>query len=485
MSFAFIPLYTHFMGIEAYGLVGVFITLQAVMTLLDLGLGATLNREMARLAVRSDTGQELRDLLRSLECIFWPGALVIAAVLISIAPLMTNHWLRVEPGNVESTTAALGLIGLAVGLHWPFVFYSGGLLGLQRQVLLNSITAFSATVRGIGSVLVLWLVSPTATAFFAWQALASLLQTGLTALVLWRSLPAGERSARFDISRLRGLSRFAVGLSGISVFGLILTQMDKIILSRMLTLEMFGYYTLATAVATGLYRLISPFFLALYPRMTELVTQGRTQELRSLYHDSCQWLTVLVLPAALVVAFFSPEIMLLWTRNPVTVSNSAPILSLLIIGTALHGLIHLPYALQLAHGWTRLALYSNIASTIILMPLLVLATARHGAIGAAAVWVLLNLGYILINIQVMHRRILPGEQWRWYREDVVPPLAVAFGIVALSRWLFPAHLSPAGQFGALAALSLVALTAAAMAAPAVRGRIAFRTRIHQALAANR
>ena len=48
MGLVFIPLYVRYMGIEAYGLVGLFTTLQALFSLLDLGMSAALNREFAR-----------------------------------------------------------------------------------------------------------------------------------------------------------------------------------------------------------------------------------------------------------------------------------------------------------------------------------------------------------------------------------------------------------------------------------------------------
>ncbi|MEN8215666.1 MAG: hypothetical protein ABFS56_04685 [Pseudomonadota bacterium] len=44
MSLAFVPLYIKFIGVEAYGLIGFFVTLQAVFGLLDLGLSTTLFR---------------------------------------------------------------------------------------------------------------------------------------------------------------------------------------------------------------------------------------------------------------------------------------------------------------------------------------------------------------------------------------------------------------------------------------------------------
>ena len=49
MGIAFVPLYVKVLGVESYGLVGVFAVLQASLMLLDLGLTPTLSREMARL----------------------------------------------------------------------------------------------------------------------------------------------------------------------------------------------------------------------------------------------------------------------------------------------------------------------------------------------------------------------------------------------------------------------------------------------------
>ncbi len=61
----FIPVYLHFLGIEAYGLVGFYATLLAFFILLDLGMGATLNREFARLSANEHSRIEQRNLLRA------------------------------------------------------------------------------------------------------------------------------------------------------------------------------------------------------------------------------------------------------------------------------------------------------------------------------------------------------------------------------------------------------------------------------------
>ena len=50
------------MGVEVYGLLGVFMSLSALFALLDMGLSATLNRELSRLSVTEDSAQESRNL---------------------------------------------------------------------------------------------------------------------------------------------------------------------------------------------------------------------------------------------------------------------------------------------------------------------------------------------------------------------------------------------------------------------------------------
>ena len=136
-------------------------------------------------------------------------------------------------------------------------------------------------------------------------------------------------------------------------------------------------------------------------------------------------MSVLILPATAVITFFSYEILLLWTGNPVTAKNTYMLASVLIIGTALNGLMNMPYALQLAHGWTRLAFYVNLVSVMLLVPLTMLMAWKYGAIGASFVWVILNCGYVVIAIPLMHRRLLTGEKWVWYGKDVGLPMLVA------------------------------------------------------------
>ncbi len=464
MGLVFVPLYIHFLGIEAYGLIGIFATLLALFGLLDMGLSTTLNREMARLAVQEDKAQEMRDIVRTLEIPYWAVGLLICVIVIVLSPVIAYHWVNAENLSPKTVQTAIMIMGLAVAFQWPMSFYSGGLMGLQRQVLLNGINVVMATFRGLGAVLILWLVSPTVEAFFSWQIVVSVVHIGLIVFFLWRSLPYATEAPCFRRDLLLNIWRFATGMTGITVLVTILMQLDKVILSRMLSLEMFGYYSLASVVAMNLGRFVSPVFSAMYPRLTNLVALGATEEITRLYHKSAQLVSVLVLPAALVVALFSKEILLLWTQSPEIAEHSHVLVSILVMGTAINGLMNIPYALQLAFGWTRLAFLGNVMSVLLLVPLMIVLTKWYGAVGAASVWVILNVGYMFISLPIMHRRLLPTEKWRWYFEDVGRPLFAAVVVAMIGRCIILPEWSPLPLIVTLGMLSGATLLASALSA---------------------
>ncbi|MEK7309802.1 MAG: oligosaccharide flippase family protein, partial [Planctomycetota bacterium] len=322
MGLVFIPFYIKFLGIEAWGLIGIFATLQVIFGLLDMGLSNTLNREMARLSVLPQKRQEMRNLVRTLEIIYWSVAVFVGIIIVSLAPVITHNWIKAGQLSPQTIEQSLLIMGLIMALQMPAGFYSGGLMGLQKQILLNVISVSINTLRGAGAVLILWLVSPTIQAFFLWQLIISVINIFLLVLFLWRKLPHSDNKAVFQKQLLSGIWRFAAGMSGIAILSTIVIQLDKVILSKMLTLEMFGYYTLAGTVAMSLYRFIIPVFSAIYPSFTQLVSINDQDRLKQLYHKSCQFMSVLILPVAIIVALFSYEIILLWTQNPVTAERT-------------------------------------------------------------------------------------------------------------------------------------------------------------------
>jgi O-antigen/teichoic acid export membrane protein len=462
ISLAFVPLYIWFLGIEAYGLIGVYLTIYGVMSLLDLGMGTTLNRELARYSVQPESGAQMRDLLRTLEAIYWSMGISVGLAIVLLAPAVAPHWIKTEQLASNTVATALQLMGVAIACQWPMALYSGGLMGLQRQVTSNVISSVAGTIRSVGAILILWRVSATIEAFLCWQIVCSLGETLITAVAVWRSLPSGG-SARVRADLVLGVWRFAVGVSAISAFSVILTQLDKIILSGLLSLTGFGYYILATRVSSALYYLVGPVMATFFPRFSQLFESGDQRELRRVYHQSCQLMSALIIPPAVMLALFPYEILLLWTQNREIAENACLILGLLSAGTALNALASPPHALQLASGWTRLALISSAVATVLLVPLIYFMTVRYGGVGAAAVWLLLNVINVSVNAIFTHRRLLIGELSTWWRQDVGTALLAAVAVGGAWKWLVP---SPEAAWWSVLNLALASAATAAAAAAA-------------------
>jgi len=468
MGLVFIPIYIKFMGIESYGVIGLFATLQGICGLLDVGMGSTLTREMARLSILPNKEQEMRNLVRTMETLYWSVAVLVGIIVVSLSPFIAHHWVKAGQLSSKTIEQALLIMGFVMVFQMPSGFYSGGLMGLQKQVLLNVINVCIGTLRGVGAVLILSFVSPTIQAFLLWQIGISIINALFLALFLWRSLPYSKNNAIFQTQLLKGIWRFTAGMSGISILAVILTQLDKVILSKLLSLEMFGYYMLANMVVMSLGRIITPVFFSIYPRFTQLVTINNQDELKCLYHKSCQFIAVLILPVTVIIALFSYEVILLWTKNPATAEKTHLILSIMICGTALNGIMNPPYALQLAFGWTKLSVFKNIVAVILLVPLIIYSTMRYGATGAASVWLLLNLGYFLFEIPIMHRRLLCKEKWRWYWQDVCVPLIAALSLAGLGRLFFTDSTSHFLILVNLFIISVLTLGIAAIATPVTK-----------------
>ena len=314
----------------------------------------------------------------------------------------------------------------------------------------------------------LYWISPTISAFMWWYAAMGACQSLISAVVLWRLLPASKHRPIFNYKEIHDAGRFAGGLVTISALSIAVMQLDRIVVSAMRPLAELGYFSLALGVASGMGRMIQPMFNALYPRYSRLVAAQDFKVLTQLYHLSNQYLAVVIAATSAVLIVFSKDVLYLWTGDADIATKVAMPLSILVAGTALNGLMNLPYAIQLAHGWTRLAIGTNLVALALGIPFCILAVAHFGITGAAGLWFVVNLAFVAIAIPMMHRRFLRGEMTGWYIRDILPPFIAAFVTALLAAWLTPVLSRDLAGLLILIAISSTTLLAAGLAASPIR-----------------
>lgn len=435
------PFYIRFLGVEAYGVFAFYLLVQSIVLVLDLGLGGTLNREVARYRAGSAEadGLSFRAFISSLERWYWGLGLALGIGLFAALPEIAKWWLRPEHLSASELVDAARVFSLIAFLQWPSMFYQTALAGMQRQVALNVINIPFATIGSVGGVLFIWLGPRSISALLGWQAAWLLVSIGVTYAFFWREVGFARVRVKGIFAILRQHWRFSAGMGAISITGLILMHIDKLLLSRLLPLASFAHYSLAVTVARGLYVLISPIFGAYFPRLSSLVGRDDEDSVRACYRAATQLMAALILPLAATIALFSEEIVRLWLRDARLAAEIGPLVTCLAIGTCLNGLMNIPFALQLAYGRTKIGLLINIGLVVTIVPSTIFAATRYGAPGGAAIWMILNAVYLAVGLPITHKLLMPGHFSRWL-SDVVPPLLAALVAAGTIRLLAPSRL---------------------------------------------
>jgi O-antigen/teichoic acid export membrane protein len=442
VGLAVIPLYLSYLGVEAYGVIGFFATTQALLTLLDMGIAPTINREIAR-CTASGSMPDARKLLRSLELVNWTVAAVVGTAIAVAADLVASHWLQSRSLSPTTLSASVMLMGLVIALRWPVALYQAALNGMHRLDLANTISVSITTLGSLGAVAFLAAVSSRLETFFLWQAGVAVVYMLVMRRFAWKTV-GRDSDTRFDAASIGRVWRFSAGLSGIAVSALVLTQLDKVLLSRLLPLHEFGHYMLATTIAGGFSAvLFLPTFNVVYPLFSSLAVKGDTAELERSYRLGTRLLVSALFPLVMLLVLLSHDLLFLWTGNHEIASGVAPLLTLLALGAGLHGIMYFPYALQLAYGVTRLPLQINGLLLVFMVPLILFLATTYGAVGGALAWVVLNAIYIPLGTWLTHRELLPRIGARWLIVDVGIPAVITLIIGAVGAMLTQLAASPA------------------------------------------
>jgi len=468
-----VPLYLRYMGAAAYGLVGFFAMLQAWFNLLDLGLTPTLARETTRFHGGATDALSYRRLVRALEAIFLAVAVVGAGVMLAAAGFIARSWLKTRELPLSQVEFAVQMMALGVALRWMAGLYRGAISGSERFVWLGGYNVAIGTLRFVGVLPVLIFVGHTPRIFFTYQLLIALFELGGLAAKTYELLPHMPRGQRlgWSFAPIKPVLRFSLTIAFTSSVWVLTTQTDKLVLSKLLPLTEYGYFTLAVLAASGVMVVTGPIANVLIPRLTYLEAQKDHFGFTKLYRDATQLVCMIALPVAFTLAALAEKVMWAWTGDAVVAKMTAPILQLYALGNGVLTIAAFPYYLQYAKGDLRLHLIGSAVFLVLLIPLLVWATWKFGVIGAGCAWFGSNMIYFVGYIPLVHRRFEPGLHWQWLKNDV---LQIAFVAGAFSYFIHALSRGPCSRIQAVVIVSVsvfFVLLAAMLAAGRIRSRI--------------
>ena len=416
------PLFLQFLGKESYGLLGFFMTLQAWLVLFDIGVTPALSREAAKARIGKSELAGFFNLLKSVEVLFvFCATLTVLTGLLSVS-WVSQSWLNIQSIPLKDVELVLSLMFVVISLQWFLTLYRSVLNGLELQVWLNKLTVFTSTVRYPVSLALMYFFDFGLISFVIVQLSCSVFELIFVALKVskYKSLNIPEHNSVFSKSCLVAIAPFALRIGFSTGVWLFVSQFDRLILSSILPIGEFGYFTLVMVVVSGVTRLTSPVSVALLPRFSSMIAAGSMSDFVKLYRKSTRLMVAFISCLVAFLVFWNEQVLMVWTASADVVQWSNNVLSPYLIGTGVMGVMAFQYYLQYAFGNLRFHVYLNIVLLLLCVPGVAISAHYYGAVGTAYFWLSIQCGLFLIWPAFIHGKFVPGLHLKWLLIDVIP-----------------------------------------------------------------
>ena len=423
-----VPLYLSQLGVEQYGLLGFALVVQTWVNLLEIGMSGTLGREMTRLKIGEAGESSVHSFLRSLDWLFL-GMIVMLPVLGWLSRGWWAHdWFTGETLDPRMIGECVVLIIALAAVRVAGTLYKGGLMGLDRQVFVSAVSIVGSVARLLLPLPFIWAVPDVRIVVAAWLAI-SIFELVAVRVALSSAFSTRLKWTHFSFAELGQRAYLWGSIAYLSLAWTAITQTDKLILSRVLPLADYGRFTLVMIVSNAMLAIPAPVCFAFQPRMTAAAARGDREELARLERDATRIMTIFVVAPAFALAAVPYLAMLAWTGDPVTAKAASAYLGPYVVGSAIVSFAAIVYSIQYAYGDLKLHVRAYTLFAAILIPTEIVVATRFGALGAAWLWLAVNLLLLLGYYPLVFHRFLAGETKSWAARIIAPP-AIASALVA-------------------------------------------------------
>lgn len=378
-----------------FGIFAVALTVHAiVINVSDLGVSAYL--------VRHDG--DIDEAAPTVTTIALVTSAVLAAVMMSAAPVIAR-----ELGAVEAADAVRAL-SITVVLAGVSAVPNAILIREFRQD--KRFAAESASFVTSTAVLIPLALAGFGAMALAWSRVAGHVVSTTLFIVLSRRFYA----PRVNMRQLALLVAFGLPLVGNTLLGFAISNLDYVVVGRMLGAEALGAYYLAYNLASWPFMLLSPVLagvaLAAFARL-----RASPERLASAITGSLSVALAVAMPLSAVLVFL-PVPLIESVYGSKWAATAGPLMVI-----ALYGALRVPVDVlsnaAIALGRTRQLLACQLAYCVALAPLMVVLVSLQGVVGAALAH-LLAIGVVL----------LPCSVWVVARGQALRPTAL---LIAASR----------------------------------------------------
>lgn len=412
------------LGADALGVIYFTLALNVLLTnALAMGICETTVREVSS-HFKSEPGY-IANLLRSASLFYWGAYLVLSLGIYYGAPVLVHRWIHLRSLDPVTAIEVLRILGIAAFVALPRAFYTSILRGLERMEFPNLIDVTFSGLQQLGIITILAMrgrlldVVYWMAACFAFSVLTYVVVCAR--FVSWRSLVPGFSSAVVA----RNFT-FTSHVALITVLAMIHTQTDKVIVSKLLPIGVFGLYSLAYTAVSRSTLLTGSVAQAGLPHLSYLFKEGDRQKLITQFNKLQDLICYGTVPLFAAIPFVARPLF-----TTIFNSNSAHLLLLpvtfLCIGFYMNGSLVTLYIFSIAAGRPDIAARLNLYALFAVLPVTAALIYFFGLNGAGFSWVFYHLFAYAYQVPSTCRECLNASPWTWFAK-----VLGIFGLVAIT-----------------------------------------------------
>lgn len=379
LSLALIPLYIKRLGSDQWGVVAVCMAIQGFLGLLDAGLGQIMPRDIARVAEnRAAVARVFRVFSRAYISLGFIG-LIFGQISV---PWLIAHWFNQGQGVSDGTELALRLVLVQFYFQFSNNANIGYWNGLQSQKMANFRQCGFGTAKHAGALTLVYLWRADAMAYL----IPFVLFSAIEWLFNWRTVrrELGDLvNGGVSLVELRSLAREAGFLALGVLIGMLVSQIDRIVLSRSVNVASYGRYVIVANLGLAFMQLQYPLIRAFFPRIVRADVSGGNFPLLRLAGS----VFVLCVLPCLLVAAVAPWLLQFWLGDSRMVDEGTLPLRLILGAVAVNAMYQLIYQRILSLGYSRLVVLINAIVLAVVAPLAVFLAPKYGVMVGGLAWI--------------------------------------------------------------------------------------------------
>jgi O-antigen/teichoic acid export membrane protein len=311
IPFIMTPLILHKIGVAGYGTWAVFLAINGLTSLADLGLMGTSSKFVAEYYARRDFAA-LTQLLNTGLSLFLLLDIVIGATLWGTSPLLASVLFHGSSVPTAELIVLLRCFLIVIAANILTQLFASVTTGLQRLDLTHMMSAANVVLAAcFGGFLLLrgWGLRGLVYGYIG----AGILTIAAYLIIVRRLLPhIALNPFRFDRAEARKMFSFSLRLYVTQAAVAVHNQVEKVFLATLIGVDPVGWYEIASDVALKVRGAIGLLLSPVLPAASELNALGDEARMKELYYRTHKYLALIGVPVVCYVVAVSHRFVELW-----------------------------------------------------------------------------------------------------------------------------------------------------------------------------